>query len=91
MQDVFDRLYERSLNNATKGMNLYQLVVSESNILLAYRLIKANKGSHTAGVDGVTIDEYKAMDKEHFITTIRQTLENYVPQPVKHALLVFRL
>lgn len=83
MQDVFDRLYERSLNNATKGMNLYQLVVSESNILLAYRLIKANKGSHTAGVDGVTIDEYKAMDKEHFITTIRQTLENYVPQPVR--------
>jgi len=52
MQKVFDDLYQRSENNATKGINLYQHIISKENILLAYRNIKANTGSKTEGTDG---------------------------------------
>ena len=52
MQDIFDDLYERSKNNATKGLRLYEHIISKDNILLAFRNIKANTGSKTAGTDG---------------------------------------
>jgi len=41
MQDIFDDLYERSKNNATKGLRLYEHIISKDNILLAFRNIKA--------------------------------------------------
>ncbi|WP_230676009.1 hypothetical protein [Bacillus thuringiensis] len=52
MQETFDRLYEESQGNKC----LYELITSENNILLAYRTIKSNKGSKTAGTDLFTID-----------------------------------
>jgi hypothetical protein len=58
MHDIFDDLYERSKNNATKGLRLYERITSKDNILLAFRNIKANAGSKTAGTDGITIDKY---------------------------------
>jgi RNA-directed DNA polymerase len=63
MQDIFDDLYERSKNNATKGLRLYEHITSRDNILLAFRNIKANTGSKTAGTDGITIDKYKFVNK----------------------------
>lgn len=39
IQKVFDDLYQRSENNATKGVNLYKYIISKENILLAYRII----------------------------------------------------
>ena len=48
MQESFDWLYERSLNQCTKGINLYEIITSKQNILLAYRIIKSNTGSKTA-------------------------------------------
>ena len=50
-QSNFDELYERSLNGA-KFNKLYEKIVEENNILLAYRNIKANTGSKTEGTDG---------------------------------------
>ena len=48
MQSVFDELYEKS----RKGIvfeSLMDIVLSRENIMLAYRNIKQNTGSRTAG------------------------------------------
>lgn len=76
MQKTFDWLYQRSKHNAMAGVNLYDLIISENNILLAYRMIKANTGSKTAGVDGQTISDFKIKDRASFIKEIRATLQN---------------
>lgn len=83
MQDKFDDLYERSRKNATKGLRLYENIISKENILLAFRNIKANTGSKTAGTDGITIDKYKIDNVDEFIEEIRKTLKNYKPQSVR--------
>jgi len=83
MQKTFDDLYDKSKGNATKGLRLYEHIVSKGNILLAYRNIKANTGSKTAGTDGITIDQYKIENVEDFITEIKSTLINYKPQTVR--------
>jgi len=83
MQCIYDDLYERSKNNATKGLNLYEHIISKNNILLAYRNIKANTGSKTSGTDGITIEQYKIEDVETFVDEIRKALKNYKPQTVK--------
>ena len=49
IQEQFDNLYEKSSQSAVFD-NLMPMIVSEQNILLAYRNIKKNKGSMTKGV-----------------------------------------
>ena len=56
MQDTFDELYQKSQNGEVFE-NLMDLIVSRDNILLAYRNIKANKGSYTAGTDKKNITD----------------------------------
>lgn len=50
IQDTFDTLYSKASKNY-KFTDLMQSIVSEQNILLAYRNIKKNKGSTTVGTD----------------------------------------
>ena len=50
MQPVFDELYRRSLDG-DNFTDLMDIILSRDNILLAYRNIKANGGSYTAGTD----------------------------------------
>jgi len=83
MQETFDMLYERSKNNHTKGLRLYEIITSKENIQLAYRNIKTNKGSRTKGTDGLAIEDYKYEDTNSFVNEIRKTLEHYKPQTVK--------
>lgn len=83
MQNTFDWLYEKSRSHDTKDIDLYNLIISENNILLAYRNIKSNTGSYTAGTDGITIDKYKIDSQEDFIREIREALEDYKPQMVR--------
>ncbi len=83
MQNTFDWLYDKSKNHDTKGIDLYNLIISRNNILLAYRNIKNNTGSSTKGTDGITIDKYKIENQEEFIKEIRATLEDYEPQMVR--------
>lgn len=55
MQSHFDSLYAQSTN----GQNFYgllDLMKFDENIRLAYRNIKRNTGSKTAGYDGLTIE-----------------------------------
>lgn len=83
MQNIFDWLYEKSKKHDTKGIDLYSLIISKNNILLAYRNIKSNTGSSTAGTDGITIDKYKIDNQKEFIKEIREILKDYKPQMVR--------
>jgi len=83
MQDVFDKLYEFSCNNATENIDLYEIIISRENLLLAYRNIKTNTGSKTKGCDGITIDNYKMKDEDEFIKEIINELSDYTPQMVR--------
>ena len=47
-QAIYDELYSKAKENR-RFTNLYDLIVSRENILLAYRNIKKNKGSKTKG------------------------------------------
>jgi len=83
MQSTFDFLYQRSQNNATKGIDLLGIITSKENIMLAYRTIKSNKGSFTAGTDNLTIADFKGINTDTFITEIRSRLINFQPAPVR--------
>ena len=56
MQECFDNLYQQSKNGEV-FTNLMPLILARENILLAYRNIKANTGSNTAGTDRLTIKD----------------------------------
>ena len=47
-----------------------ELIRKEENILLAYRNIKKNKGSHTKGVDGKTITYLSGLHPEELVTMV---------------------
>lgn len=74
MQCVFDGLYARSTNG--EGFkDLMSLILSRENILLAYRNIKTNAGSMSAGTDELTIRDIgrlapdEVVDKVCYIMT----------------------
>ena len=82
MQEIFDKLYADSKQDKI-FKNLYELIVSKNNILLAYRSIKSNKGSNTAGVNGTTINNWKITEADNYIEYVRKRLQNYHPHKVK--------
>lgn len=82
MQRVFDELYASS-KNGNNFYKLYEIIISKQNILLAYRNLKTNSGSETAGVDGKTIADIKKRTEEEVIQKVRNKLNNYQPQAVK--------
>ena len=65
MTETFNELYEKSKNGESFN-RLYDIITSRENILLAFRTIKTNKGSKTAGTDGRTIDDFKDFTEEEF-------------------------
>ena len=86
MQETFDDLYKRSKEGENFN-NLYELITSRENILLAYRTIKSNKGSKTKGTDEITIDNIKVVNESEFVNIIRKVLENYKPKSVRRVLI----
>ena len=76
MQNVYDELYYKSKEGKTFN-DLLDIISCENNILLAYRNIKNNKGSTTAGTDGRTIEHYKDWSEERFVKHIQNKLKNY--------------
>lgn len=82
MQKVFDSLYAASKN----GNNFYKLleiIGSEENIRLAYRNLKTNSGSNTAGTDGKTIEDIKTLTDKEVIDTVRIMLDDFIPSSVR--------
>ena len=62
---------------------LMPFVVSEQNILLAYRNICKNGGSKTPGTDGKTIVQIQELSIEEVIKTVRNKLNYYQPKKVR--------
>lgn len=86
MQGIYDKLYKESKEGKTFN-NLYRVIYSRNNILMAYRNIKRNNGSITPGVDNKNILDIKKMDENELVTEIQKRLENYIPKPVRRVLI----
>lgn len=86
MQDTFDELYQKSQNGEVFE-NLMDLIVSRDNILLAYRNIKANKGSYTAGTDKKNITDIGSQTPDDVVKRVRFIVtgseHGYRPKPVR--------
>lgn len=81
-QEVLDKLYADS-QNSKEFKNLMGLITCPQNILLAYRNIKKNTGSKTAGVDKKTITYLERWEPDRLIGYVQKRLEYYVPQAVR--------
>jgi len=82
MQQCFDNLYAQSVN----GQNFYdlmELISSNENIRLAYRNIKRNTGSKTAGTNKLTIDDIKNLSVEDVIEHVQTMFKSYKPESVR--------
>lgn len=86
MQPVFDELYRRSMDGDT-FTDLMDLILSRDNILLAYRNIKANGGSYTAGTDNRNISDIGGLPPETVVEKVRFIVtgsqHGYRPKPVR--------
>lgn len=82
MQKVFDDLYRKS-KEGKEFKNLFNLITNKENILLAYRNIKRNKGSYTAGTNHRTIEFWENIPTDEFVIYIQNRLQFYEPQKVR--------
>lgn len=82
LQNTLDKLYAKSKNNCC-FRNLMQYVASEENIKLAYRNIKKNKGSKTAGADDKTIEDLNKWSISNLISHIQKRLKWYQPNKIR--------
>ena len=82
MQDIQDKLYMQS-SKGTKFTHLMEIITSEKNILLAYRNIKKNSGSHTKGIDGKNISHLANLEPETLIKLVQNKMKNYFPNKVR--------
>ena len=63
--------------------DLLEIILSDENILLAYRTIKSNKGAKTKGTDGENILNLAETNQSAFLETIKTSLNNFRPNSVK--------
>lgn len=82
MTKVTDKLYAQS-KNGNNFYKLYELIVSDNNVLLAYRNIKRNTGSNTKGTDGKAVKEYANISVDELINIVRNRLANFQPMSVR--------
>jgi len=81
-QEVQDRLYADSLKGR-EFKHLVEVIAQPENIRLAYRNIKANHGSRTAGTDGRTIKDLDRLPAEKLVALVQRKLSWYEPQSVR--------
>lgn len=85
MQGLFDELYAKSQNGYV-FTDLMTIILSRENILLAYRNIKTNTGSHTAGTDKKTIKDIQNFSADEVVNFVRKIIcgkHGYRPKPVR--------
>ena len=82
MQSVFDKLYTDSKKDL-KFTNLVEIIKSSENIRLAYRNMRKNKGSKTAGTDKKTISDLNKWKEKSLIAHVQRKLDWYIPQKVR--------
>lgn len=81
-QSIQDDLYANSQKGAI-FRNLVDIIAMPENIRLAYRSIKKNSGSLTAGTDHKTIRDLKQLSDKKLIALVQRKLNWYVPQSVR--------
>ncbi len=82
LQPIFDKLYSDSQTGKI-FTNLLEIISCEENIRLAYRNIKKNGGSNTAGTDKLTIKDIEKMSTESYVKAVQRKLMWYKPKPVR--------
>lgn len=82
MQPIFDNLYKQS-SEGSNFKSLYNTIISENNIKLAYRNLKTNKGSLTKGVDNKEISYFSNMSTDELVNYVRKRLANFTPHTIK--------
>lgn len=82
LQNILDGLYADSAKSKV-FTHLMEIIVSEENIKMAYRTIKGNTGSGTAGVDNRTIQDLARMDEGKYVALIQKQFKSYHPHPVR--------
>lgn len=82
METTFDTLYDQSKHGKCFN-HLMEIIESDENIRLAYRTIKRNTGSSTAGADKRTIADLAKLSEEDYVRLIRKQFSNYHPRPVR--------
>ena len=86
MQRTFDQLYAKSKGGET-FTGLMELILSPDNIMLAYRNIKTNTGSYTAGTDKQNIGDIGRLSPAKVIGKVRKIVtgseHGYRPKPVR--------
>ena len=82
MQIVFDELYAES---AAKHQfhSLVEVIKRPENIKLAYRNMRKNDGSRTAGVDGKTISDLNKWNENALVCHVQRKLDWYIPNAVR--------
>ena len=64
-------------------MGIQGYIACEENIRLAYRNIKRNQGSFTAGMDKVTIKDIEKLPAEKYVEIIQRKFKWYKPKKDK--------
>jgi len=86
MQNVFDELYAKS-KSGDVFEDLMPTILNRENILLAYRNIKTNTGSKTAGTDKLTIGDIGRLSPDEVVAKVRYIVSGsphgYRPKPVR--------
>lgn len=73
--------YESDIKSNFTG--ILEIIASEANIITSIHKIKANKGSHTAGIDEKEIDDYLNKGFDEVIEIVRAKLYDYNPSMVR--------
>ena len=86
MQQTFDELYTQS-KAGNVFPNLMEKILSSDNIMLAYRNIKTNTGSYTAGTDKQNMGDIGRLTPTEVIHRVRKIVtgseHGYRPKPVR--------
>lgn len=81
-QKIQDKLYAESMDGKM-FTKLVEIITLPENVKLAYRNIKKNKGSKTAGTDGKTIQHLEKLSEEKLVVLVQRKFSWYVPQSVR--------
>lgn len=82
LRKTFDNLYEKS-KSGLKFHNLMALITSTSNIQLAVRHMKSNKGSKTKGTNDTVMQDILDQPLEEIVKYIRGRFNPYQPQSIR--------
>lgn len=84
LQDIYLKAkenYESDIKSNFTG--ILEIIASEANIITSIHKIKANKGSHTVGIDDKEIDDYLNKGFDEVIEIVRAKLYDYNPNMVR--------